>query len=398
MSSESGPISSATQSGHPASNLRSWSLEGPWSRPIFTWYWIGLLTAFLVGTLLGRPTGTQDEVFNPFSLWILTFAVMAGLYASRTPAQNICSWSLYDIAKVIVKDTGVITFCMMSLVVIGFLMTLSSAPYRGGEAGGDRALAAAFDQFDATIRWLVGVVLFVVIAYSTLWIVARYRPSAQQTASLGSSVPLEGAEVGDAEMGVPLRRTRRIGILLWRVTVAFTLSAILVYGWSGVQSHYPNTTIPYQKPPYIVDVQEIRNGTGRVVSPGDRVRTSIMGRYQDGELFARGPLTYEPPVTPSEGDDRFILFAVSNLQPRGTRRLVINAAFPDLVRFRSGDPDWYKFYSFGSVTIPDETYRFRTDRGNIELEITVLEVCRPYDWVWTGNEFVGEFTFSIGCW
>jgi hypothetical protein len=337
-------------------------------------------------------------VFDPFSLWILTFAVAAGLHASRKTTHDICSLSLYDIAKVMVKDTGVITFCIISLVVIGFLMILPSAPYRGGEASGDRALAAAFDQFDATIRWLVGVVLFVVIAYSTLWAVARYRPRSQPTACLGSSVPLEGAEVGDAEMGVPLRRIRLIGTLLWRVTVAFTLSAILVYGWSGVQSRYSNTTIPYQKAPYILDVQEIRSGTGRVVSPGDRVRTSIVGRYQDGELFARGPLTYEPPSTPSESDDRFILFAVSNLQPRGARRLVIHAASPDLVRFRSGDPDWYKFYSFGGSIIPDETYQFRTDRGNVELEITVLEVCRPYDWVWTGNEFIPAFSFSIGCW
>ncbi|MGH9425618.1 MAG: hypothetical protein ACRD2L_04835 [Terriglobia bacterium] len=76
--------------------------------------------------------------------------------------------SAYDIAGLAMKDAAVIAFCLISLVTIEFLMTLSSAPYRGGEASGDRALAAAFDQFDATVKWLAGAVLFVLIAYSTL--------------------------------------------------------------------------------------------------------------------------------------------------------------------------------------------------------------------------------------
>ncbi len=62
------------------------------------------------------------------------------------------------------------------------------------------------------------------------------------------------------------------------------------------------------------------------------------------------------------------------------------------------DPDWYRFYSFHGSYIAQETYRFRTDRGNVELEITVLEVCRPYDWIWQGNAFLGAFPVSVGCW
>lgn len=130
-------------------------------------------------------------------------------------------------------------------------------------------------------------------------------------------------------------------------------------------------------------------GSGRLIKGVDHTRLHIIGRYQGGEVFDDGVLTYQilwPPMRIP------FLPALEGMRVGGIRRVIVDVSMLAA--------DWQepsRFIAFANPDKDDDSFRFRIDKGNVEFEIEVLDSCRPYEYEIVRNARI-NFAPYLGCW
>ena len=157
--------------------------------------------------------------------------------------------------------------------------------------------------------------------------------------------------------------------------------ALLPLAAACVQSKHGDGPSSPATPGGNVRVLEDRPGHGRPVVGGDRIRVDLTGQYVSGEVWGRGTLTliagagtYPGAIHPLRVGSVIRMQYVVNPNDTSTR----------LLPFQGGD--W-----------ENEAYQFRRDRGQIIIEHTVLDVCRPMK-VFVMNTGLGPIEADLGCW
>lgn len=119
------------------------------------------------------------------------------------------------------------------------------------------------------------------------------------------------------------------------------------------------------------DFDEVRAGTGRPVTPGDRVTIHVVGRYADRQApFSDGPITFI-----ATSDPKHDVLARAAFGARvGARRRFEQPLMPDSA---TGG----RFSERTGMFQEKQFFRYRNDRGTLTFETEVLEVCRPREFV-----------------
>ena len=130
-------------------------------------------------------------------------------------------------------------------------------------------------------------------------------------------------------------------------------------------------------------------GSGRFIKGVDHTRLHVIGRYQGGEVFDDGVLTYQilwPPMRIP------FLPALEGMRVGSVRRVIVDVSMLAV--------DWQqpsRFIVFANPKQDDDSFRFRLDKGNVEFEIEVLDSCRPYEYEIVQNAVV-HLSPYLGCW
>jgi hypothetical protein len=126
---------------------------------------------------------------------------------------------------------------------------------------------------------------------------------------------------------------------------------------------------------------EEQPGSGRLVGHGDRIRVDLVGKYSSGEVWGEGPLTlivgpgsYRGAREPLRVGGRLRLQYVINPNDTAVR----------LVSFQGDDSK-------------NEAYQLRRDRGQVIVEHTIRDVCRPLKVFFFQTGF-GPIEARLGCW
>jgi ankyrin repeat protein len=128
-------------------------------------------------------------------------------------------------------------------------------------------------------------------------------------------------------------------------------------------------------------VLEDRPGLGRPVVPGDRIRVELTGRYADGEVWGRGPLT---------------LIAGNGTYPGAVHPLRVGSVIRMQYIVDPNDTS-VRLMPFQGSDSENEAYQVRRDRGQIVIEHEVEAVCRPMKLFLLQTGF-GSFEVDLGCW
>lgn len=130
-------------------------------------------------------------------------------------------------------------------------------------------------------------------------------------------------------------------------------------------------------------------GSGRLIKGIDHTRLHIVGRYESGEVFDDGVLTYQilwPPMRIP------FLPALEGMKVGGVRRVIVDVS---TLRVDWNNPS--RFIAFANPEKDEDSFRFRMDKGNVEFEIEVLDSCRPYEYEIVRNARI-SFAPYLGCW
>lgn len=130
-------------------------------------------------------------------------------------------------------------------------------------------------------------------------------------------------------------------------------------------------------------------GSGRLIKGVDHTRLHLIGRYESGEVFDDGVLTYQilwPPMRIP------FLSALEGMKVGGVRRVIVDVS---TLRVDWQNPS--RFIAFANPDKDDDSFRFRMDKGNVEFEIEVLDSCRPYEYEVVRNARI-SFAPYLGCW
>lgn len=143
------------------------------------------------------------------------------------------------------------------------------------------------------------------------------------------------------------------------------------------------------RPDHVRIVEDKVVGSGRFIKGVDHTRLHIIGRYESGEVFDDGVLTYQilwPPMRIP------FLPALEGMKVGGVRRVIVDVSKLGV--------DWQnpsRFIAFANPDKDDDSFRFRIDKGNVEFEIEVLDSCRPYEYEVVRNAVI-NFAPYLGCW